>query len=119
MNRSPISPQERVEQLLASYDDPHASVAALLCDRHPGDAIAYTVVDPDLTTRVLAYGELKELSQRFASALADLGVRPGDRVATLLGKTVEHLVALVGIWRLGAVQVPLFTAFAPRVKQWW
>jgi acetyl-CoA synthetase len=42
-----------------------------------------------------------------------MGVGEGDRVATLMGKSAELVVAMLAIWRLGAVQVPLFTAFAP------
>jgi acetyl-CoA synthetase len=34
-------------------------------------------------------------------------------VATLMGKSAELVVALMRIWRRGAVHVPLFTAFAP------
>jgi acetyl-CoA synthetase len=37
----------------------------------------------------------------------------GDHVATLLPKCPELLIAAVGLWRLGAVHVPLFTAFGP------
>ncbi len=53
------------------------------------------------------------MSARFAARLADLGVGPGDAVATLMGKSADLVVALLGIWRRGAVHVPLFTAFAP------
>jgi acetyl-CoA synthetase len=106
-------PAERVHDLLAIYGDPRASVAALLCDQYPADAVAYTVVEPDLSSATLTYGELRQRSERFAAALAGLGVVPGDRVATLMGKSAEYLVALLGIWRLGATHVPLFTAFAP------
>jgi acetyl-CoA synthetase len=107
------APADRVHDLLARYGDPRASVAALLCDQHPVDAVAYTVVQPDLSSAVLTYGQLRDKSERFAAALAGLGVAPGDRVATLMGKSAEYLVALLGIWRLGAIHVPLFTAFAP------
>jgi len=103
----------RVQELLELYADPKASVAELLCDRHPADATAYTVVGEDSTATVVTYGQLRESSERFARALAGLGVGPGDRVATLMGKSVDYLTAVMGIWRLGAVQVPLFTAFAP------
>jgi acetyl-CoA synthetase len=34
-------------------------------------------------------------------------------VATLMGKSGAYLISLMAIWRLGAVQVPLFTALAP------
>jgi acetyl-CoA synthetase len=113
MNDSARRLLEHVHDLLALYGDQNASVATLLCDQHPADAIAYTVVEPDRTSTVVTYGDLRERSERFAAALASLGVGPGDRVATLMGKSVEYLVTLLGIWRLGAVHVPLFTAFAP------
>ena len=86
--------------------------AELLCDRHPADTAAFTVIDPQLAATDLTYGQLKEGSERAAAAFARLGVRRGDRVATLMGKSAELVTALVGLWRLGAVHVPLFTAFA-------
>lgn len=103
----------RVRELLETYDGPDASAAELLCDRHPADRVAFTIVDPDLTSTDLTYGELRKRSQRFAAALAALGVEPGDRVATLMSKSADLVIALLGIWRRGAVHVPLFTAFAP------
>ncbi|MFG1795478.1 AMP-binding protein [Nocardia sp. NPDC049149] len=103
----------RVRELLATYDGPAASAADLLCDRHPANGIAFTIVESDLSSTDLTYGELRERSARFAAALVALGVEPGDRVATLMAKSVDLVVALLGIWRCGAVHVPLFTAFAP------
>ncbi|WP_336081476.1 AMP-binding protein [Nocardia sp. SSK8] len=103
----------RVNALLDHYDGPAACAAELLCDRHPAEQVAVTVVESDLSARELTYGELRERSQRCAAALAELGVEPGDRVATLMGKSADLIVALLGIWRRGAVHVPLFTAFAP------
>ncbi len=108
-----MTPDDRVAELLAEFDRPEVDLAAMLCDRHPADAVAFTVVQPDLSSVDLTFGELKERSERFAAALAALGVEPGDRVATLMGKSVDYAVAVLGIWRAGAVLVPLFTAFAP------
>jgi acetyl-CoA synthetase len=105
--------EQRVAELVAEYGSPDACPGALLCDRHPSEAVAFTVVEPDLSYRDLTFGELGELSARFAASLAALGVGPGDAVATLMAKSAELVVALLGIWRLGAVHVPLFTAFAP------
>lgn len=110
--RPQIEPEERVQQLLARYGAPDVSVAELLCDQHSPNATAYFLVEPDVSYRVMTYGELSESSERIAAALAELGVGQGDRVATLLGKTSEHLITILAIWRLGAVHVPLFTAFA-------
>ncbi|MFI8590674.1 AMP-binding protein [Dietzia maris] len=105
---SPLSP----EQLLAIYDVPGASAAEFLCDRHAPEAVAFTVIDADLSGRDITYGELRTESEKVAAALAELGVGEGDRVATLMSKSADLVFTLMGIWRLGAVHMPLFTAFA-------
>lgn len=107
------TPQEQVLVWAAAYRNPAGNLSTLLCDRHPPAATAFTIVDQNLTAIQLSFGELREKSERFAAALTELGVRPGDRVATLMGKSADYVIALLGIWRLGAVHVPLFTAFAP------
>ena len=105
-----------VDQLLAEYDNADACVADLLCDRHDPEATAFTVVSEGdegaLQTNALTYGELKVHSEKVAAALSDLGVGQGDAVATLMGKSAELVGVILGIWRLGAVYVPMFTAFA-------
>ncbi|RFU21138.1 AMP-binding protein [Geodermatophilus marinus] len=106
------TPEERVTELLAEVGG-EAAPAVLLCDRHPADRVALTVVEGDLSGRDLTYGHLRVRSEQAAAALASLGVRAGDRVATLMGKGEDLVVTVLGIWRLGAVHVPLFTAFAP------
>ncbi|MGV9928647.1 AMP-binding protein [Nocardia rhamnosiphila] len=110
--------EPRLRQLLDRYESGDADAANLLCDRHPADAVAFTVVESDLSSRDLTYGYLRQESARFAAALAGLGVEPGDAVAVLMGKSAELVIALLGIWRRGAVHVPLFTAFAtPAITQ--
>ncbi|MGW5654979.1 AMP-binding protein [Streptomyces humi] len=101
-----------VQGWLSRFGSPHACAADLLCDLHTPDAVAFTVVEPDLSAREVTYGELADTSRRFATVLAEHGVGPGDRVAVLMGKSAELPAVLLGIWRLGAVHVPLFTAFA-------
>jgi acetyl-CoA synthetase len=83
----------------------------VLCDRH-GDRPALLCEGSDGITR-MTYTELAVASRRLAGALAAEGVGPGDHVAVLLPKSPDLLVALLAIWRLGAVHVPLFTAFGP------
>ncbi|WP_206443248.1 AMP-binding protein [Candidatus Protofrankia californiensis] len=107
------SPQQRVAAALVVFGQPQACLAGLLRDRHPADAVAFTIIKPDLTSRDLTFGELRDLSARLATGLAELGVGRGDQVATLMGKSAELAIPALAIWRLGAVQVPLFTAFAP------
>jgi acetyl-CoA synthetase len=113
MNGSLENPLDRIRMLLSLYSHPRASTAHLLCDRHDPATLAYTVVAPDLSPSDLSYGALREESERLAAALSELGIRAGDRIATLMGKSRRYLVTLMAIWRLGAVHVPLFTAYAP------
>jgi acetyl-CoA synthetase len=109
----PSSLDQRVRELLDIYEQPDACIADLLCDRWPEETIAYRIIRTDDSIDLLTYGDLKADSERLAAALRDLGLKPGDRVATLMGKSREYLITLMAIWRLGAVHVPLFTAFAP------
>ncbi len=67
----------------------------------------------DGTRRDFTYVELSQLSSRFANALRRLGVAPGDRVATLLGRVPQLHIAALGTWKLGAIFCPLFSAFGP------
>lgn len=109
--------QGRVIALIERYTGDALAVAALLCDEHEPTDVAYRIVDASLTRRSVTYAELRARSTRLASALAAQGLMPGDRVATLMGKSEEYLVVILAIWRLGAVHVPLFTAFAPPAIQ--
>ncbi|MEY2926503.1 MAG: hypothetical protein RL367_980 [Pseudomonadota bacterium] len=102
-----------VNAWIAHYSGADACAASLLCDQHDPAALAYRIIASDMTARDLTYGELRSESVRFAAALSALGIGPGDRVATLMGKSRSYVVTLLAIWRLGAVHVPLFTAFAP------
>ncbi|MGE5110971.1 MAG: AMP-binding protein [Acidobacteriaceae bacterium] len=107
------APIDRVTDLISLYSNSYASAAYFLCDRHDPKAIAYTIIAPDLSSEDLTYGALRLESERLAGGLDNLGLRPGDRIATLMGKGREYLVTVMAIWRLGCVHVPLFTAFAP------
>jgi len=112
LNDPGSKPSDRVVELLQLYASPRASAAQLLCDRHDPVGVAYTLLAPDLSPTDLRYGALREESERLADAFHALGLRAGDRVATLMGKSRAFLVTVMAIWRLGAVHVPLFTAFA-------
>ncbi|AQZ69228.1 hypothetical protein BKM31_54145 [[Actinomadura] parvosata subsp. kistnae] len=70
-------------------------------ERHPG-AVAVTEDGRDLS-----YAELDESAGRLAAYLAGRGVRRGDRVAVALGRSADLVVAWLGVWRAGAVFVPI------------
>jgi crotonobetaine/carnitine-CoA ligase len=55
--------------------------------------------------------EIDGASNRLAHVLADLGIRAGDRVATLLENRPEQVVTFFAALKLGAVQVPINTAY--------
>src|ERR1700727_3055615 len=52
-------------------------------------------------------GRQADRASRFATGLAALGVRPGDRVVVLMANCPEVFVAYTGMWRAGAVVTPL------------
>jgi long-chain acyl-CoA synthetase len=55
----------------------------------------------------LTYAELARSSEAFSANLADAGVQPRDNVGIVLGNSREFLIAAFGVWRHGAVVVPL------------
>ena len=59
--------------------------------------------------RSLSYGELQRRTCRFATALADLGLKPEERLALLLYDTIDFPVAFWGALRAGIVALPLNT----------
>lgn len=69
---------------------------------HPADA-------PALLSRgrVITYGELRAEVDERRGGLADLGIRPGDRVATVIANNPNFVVAYFAVLGVGAVAVPL------------
>ncbi|MGJ9457813.1 acyl-CoA synthetase [Oceanobacillus sp. CF4.6] len=63
------------------------------------------------------FAKLKEKSDRMANWLRSSGVEEGDRVAGLLGKDMELIITVLATWKVGALYVPLFTAFGPRALE--
>ena len=96
-------------------------VAALVVihgSRHPkaGDAAerrAIRFLASGAPVHDVTFRQLDESSRRFASVLARLGVQPGDRVATLMGRVPTLYTSVLGTLAAGAVYCPLFSAFGP------
>jgi long-chain acyl-CoA synthetase len=55
----------------------------------------------------LSYGEWERLSDACAAGLAALGVKKGDRVALVLPNVPQFLIAELGVWKAGAIAVPM------------
>jgi acetyl-CoA synthetase len=87
-------------------------------DRQPADRLALIYEEADGSIRRYSFGEVKRLSDRFANALAGLGVQRGDRVGILLPQSPETAIAHAAIYKLGAIALPLFTLFGPEALQY-
>ncbi|MEU8144836.1 amino acid adenylation domain-containing protein [Nonomuraea sp. NPDC048901] len=70
------------------------------------DAVALTCEGRSLT-----YAELDARADRFAAALLDRGVRPGERVGVCLGRTPDLVVAMLAVLKTDAVYVPMDPAY--------
>jgi len=60
---------------------------------------------------LLTYAGLDAAANRLARQLMAQGVRPGDRVALLLPRDVDAVVAILGVLRAGAAYVPVDMAY--------
>ncbi|HPX50502.1 MAG TPA: long-chain fatty acid--CoA ligase [Deltaproteobacteria bacterium] len=86
-----ITMAERLSQVAAKYPD----------------RVAFVYMGKKIT-----YREYEGLVNRFARALADLGVKEGDKVAMLLPNIPQMVIANHAVYRLGAVTAmnnPLYT----------
>ncbi|WP_405059141.1 amino acid adenylation domain-containing protein [Kribbella sp. NBC_01505] len=72
--------------------------------RAAADPHATAVVGPDAN---LTYEELDERSMLVARGLAAAGVQHGDLVALCLPRSIDLVLAMLGVWRAGAGYVPI------------
>ncbi|UJR87255.1 MULTISPECIES: non-ribosomal peptide synthetase [Sandaracinus] len=86
--------------------------------RYPSDRTAHAIFEerarrrpshPALRFegRTTTYGELDAQANRIARALADRGVRRGDVVALLVGRSPRMIAAILAVAKAGAAYVPL------------
>jgi amino acid adenylation domain-containing protein len=61
--------------------------------------------------RLLSFAELDSRANQFAGHLTQLGVKSGDTVAICIERSIEWIVAALGIMRAGAAYVPLDLAW--------
>ena len=82
----------------------------LIKARMPAPTAPFAFLDDG---RTCSYADMVALSARFANALVGLGVKPGDRVAVQVEKSLEALMLYLGTVRAGAIFLPLNTAYTP------
>jgi acetyl-CoA synthetase len=88
-----------------------ATTAQLLAGRGGREAIR--CIRRDGSVESWTYAELDRLTNRFANALAAIGVARGERLFLLLPRSVQLFTAMLGALKAGVVVSPLFTAFGP------
>jgi long-chain acyl-CoA synthetase len=72
-----------------------------MCEQYPNHTAVHFLGEN------FSYQKLRELSERFAGALADMGVKKGDRVMIYISNSIQWIVAFLAIQKLGAVIVPV------------
>jgi acetyl-CoA synthetase len=88
------------------------SLGNSIVDRHvQSGRVALITIAKDGGERRFTFQDLSEASNRFANVLQRLGVKAGDRVAGLMPRGVEVLIAIIGALKVGAIYVPVFTGF--------
>jgi amino acid adenylation domain-containing protein len=110
LNTLEVLPRSEVRTVLYDWNDTAAPF--------PGDICVHQMFEdqvlrsPAATALVfeeqsLSFEQLNHRANQLAHHLRDLGVRPDDRIALCLDRSVEMVVALFAVWKAGAAYVPL------------
>jgi long-subunit acyl-CoA synthetase (AMP-forming) len=67
----------------------------------------------DGIVRTYTWGESADAARRMASALQDLGLKPGDKVAILAKNSAEWFLADIAIAMAGLISVPIYPTAGP------
>ncbi|MFF3736460.1 amino acid adenylation domain-containing protein [Streptomyces sp. NPDC002566] len=107
-----VSPDER-DELLGKRNAtevvyPEETVASMIEERAREMADAPAVEDE---STVLTYRELNSRANRLARLMRDRGIHPEDRVAVHLTRTLDLIVAMTALTKLGATYLPLDPAY--------
>ncbi len=79
-----------------------------MCEKYPDKpAVIYL-------GKRFSYSQLRDLSERFAGSLVDMGVKKGDRVMIYISNCVQWFITFLAVQKIGAVIVPvspIYTSF--------
>jgi acetyl-CoA synthetase len=91
-----------------SWDVPERyNIASDVCDKHPRDKVAMIWEDWQGNERTCDWGELQDLSNKFANVLEANGVEREDRVATLLPSLPETAAVFLGTYKRASILLAL------------
>ncbi len=85
---------------------------ACVDDQDPA-ARALTIVARDRTSHDYTFDDVREKANRLANALIGIGINRGDVVAVVNPASLETAVAYMGLFRMGAIALPLSWLFGP------
>ncbi len=85
---------------------------SLLRTRFPKESETPFIITPG--GRSLPYSAIDELTARLAGALQRLGLARGERLVMLIDKSPEAILLYLAVLRLGAILVPVNTAYTAR-----
>jgi len=60
-----------------------------------------------------SYGEIKNMSGCFGSALSDMGIKAGQKIMIYIPNSIQWVVAWLGIQKMGGVSVPITPIYTP------
>ena len=109
MKRHKVDPVKITALKHLAQSDLNHNLYSLLRGRFPDDPKAPWLVTPKGET--CCYGDIDDTTARYAGALHTLGLRPGDRLLAQVDKSPEALLLYLATLRLGAIFVPLNTAY--------
>jgi long-chain acyl-CoA synthetase len=98
------------EGVPADVEVPDVPLTRLLdasADRFPGHRAL------EFLGRSMTYARLRDTVDRFATALAGLGIHKGDRVAVILPNCPQEVIAFYAVLRLGGIVVPTNPLYTP------
>jgi acetyl-CoA synthetase len=93
------------EQCLRRWARDTPDAVAILDDAGAHPAVAWT------------YGALQADANRLSNALGSLGITRGDRVAVAMPQRPHTAIALMALFQMGAIAVPLSTLFGAEALQ--
>ena len=85
--------------------------------RDTPEAVAILQDGGDKASVPFTYASLQRDARRLSNALGSLGVARGDRVAVIMPQRPQTAVALMAVFQMGAIAVPLSTLFGAEALQ--
>lgn len=117
----PASSYEEARQRFRWQIPPRYNIGVDACDRHAAtrpDAVALIFEDESGAVRRYSFGDIRQLSNRLANALAAHGVARGDRMGILLQQAPETAIAHMAAYKAGLIAIPLFVLFGEEALEY-